>query len=116
MEASDQVTHIDTRQRKQRDRISTAELFTALEGLLPPAEIEISCLADFVENFPDDPNHIEDAEQVRQGKEAIELAKRMIARKTAAIRRKQRALAKKQDLQQEPDYAAATDKSASVDE
>jgi hypothetical protein len=92
MEAAEQTTYINKRKRRQRDRVSTAELYTALEGLLLPAEIEIDCLAGYVEDFPDDPDHAEDAERVRQGKEAIDLARRLIARKTGNIRRKQRAL------------------------
>jgi hypothetical protein len=116
MEASDQVTHIDTRQRKQRDRISTAELFTVIEGLLPFAQVEIDCLEDYVSGFPNDPDHTQDAERVRQGKEAIESANRLIVKKSPETRRKQRALGKKQGLQQETGNAPTSEKSAAVDE
>jgi hypothetical protein len=87
---------INKSKQKKRERVSTAEFFTALEGLLPAAEIEIDWLGRFVEDFPEDEGHAEDAELVRQGREAIELAKRLIARKTGNICRKQRALRERQ--------------------
>ncbi len=84
--------HIDsnTQNRKKRDRVSTAELYTALEGLLSAAEIEIESRASYVEDFPDDEDHVEDVKFVQHGQAAIALAKELIARKTANIRRKQR--------------------------
>jgi hypothetical protein len=77
---------------KRRERVSTAELYSALEALLPFARIVIECLDDYIVNFPDDADHVKDAARVRVGKEAIELAGRLIARKSGVIRRKQKAL------------------------
>jgi hypothetical protein len=65
-----------------------AELFTALESSLPFAQVEVNCVADDARDLPDDP---ETVERTRRGQDAIETAKRLIARKTVAIRRKQRA-------------------------
>jgi hypothetical protein len=95
MEAIDNPISLNTRNQKRRDRVSTAELYEALEGLLPFAEVEIECLADHVETFPDDFDNAREVERVRQGKAAIELTRRLIARKTANIRRKQRSLREK---------------------
>jgi hypothetical protein len=94
--ATAQVEVKKTLKRRRRERVSTAELYAALEGLLEPAQIEIDCLADYVRDFPDDEDHTQDAERVRQGQTAIELAKRLIARKTSTIRRQQRALEQRQ--------------------
>jgi hypothetical protein len=115
MEATDQIRHIDKRQRKRRQPIPMAELFTALEGLLPFAQVELDCLADYVRDFPDDPDHVEDAERVRRGNEAIEFTNRLIARKTYAIRRKQRALGETQGKQPVPDHPPAPEESANRD-
>lgn len=81
---------IETNRRRYRQRVSTVELFAVLEALLPIAEVELDCLADYVKDFPDDPDHAQDAERVRRGKLALELAQRLIARKSAPIRYRQR--------------------------
>lgn len=81
--------------RRQAKAASKAELYSALEALLPFARIELECLDDYVVNFPDDPDHAKDASSVRVGKEAVELAGRLIARKSGLIRRKQKALTRK---------------------
>ena len=81
----------DQRRRERRRRVSPTELYTALEGLLPCAEVHLDWLSSYVSDFPNDPDHTEDAELARRGKEALDLARRLIARKTGNIRRKQRA-------------------------
>jgi hypothetical protein len=92
MEDIEQTTLVNARQRKKRRSVSTAELYAALAAVLPFAQVEIECLADYAATFPDDPDHAADAEQARQGLEAIELARRLIAQKTAYIRRQEQAL------------------------
>lgn len=90
MEAIAQDQSINKRKRQRRDRVSTAELYTALEGLLPAAEIEIESRASYIEDFPEDDDHASDVEFVQHGQAAIALATELIARKTGNIRRKQR--------------------------
>ena len=96
MEAMAQDQKINGRKRQRRDRVSTAELFVALEGVLLAAEIEIESRASFVHDFPDDDDHAEDAAFVRHGQAAVALAKQLIARRSANIRRKQRAIRESQ--------------------
>ena len=76
----------------RHERVSTPELYAALEGLLPFAETEIDWLAEYVRSFPQDEDHAAEAVRARQGAESLEFAKRLIARKSYAIRRKQTAL------------------------
>jgi len=71
------------RQAKRAAAVPKAELFATLEALLPFAEVEVDCLVGFVDEFP------EDAERARRGQEAVESAKRLIAKKTGYIRRKE---------------------------
>jgi hypothetical protein len=87
-----QKLDINKRQPKRRPAVSSAELFSALEAVLPFGQIEIDCQADYVRDFPDDPDHAEDAERVRQGQAAIETARRLIARKTYYVRKQEQAL------------------------
>ncbi len=68
MESTNEL--ILTKQRKQR-AVSIAELYAVLEALLPFAKVEIECLADYVENFSDDPDHPTDAIRVQQGLAAL---------------------------------------------
>lgn len=96
MDALEQSGLISEDDTKRRERVSTAERYTALEGLLPASEIEIESRASYIQDFPDDEDHVEDVKFVEQGKAAIELARRLIARKTYNIRRKQRALREEQ--------------------
>jgi hypothetical protein len=92
METTAQDQTINGRKRRYRDRVSTVQLYIALEGLLPAAEIEIECRASYAHEFPDDEDHATDVEFARQGQAAITLAKQLIARKSANIRRKQQAI------------------------
>ncbi len=86
MEAEAETNSVNKRKRKQRERVSTAELYAALEAVLPFAEADVGALNDLLDAFP------EDAEEARRGKEAIALARRLIARQTGHLRRKVRAL------------------------
>ena len=45
---------------KRRRSVSTAELFTVLEALLPFAQTEIELLDEYVRTMPDDPDHATD--------------------------------------------------------
>jgi hypothetical protein len=84
-----QMTGLEVPQgRKRRRAASTAELFAALEGLLPFAAVEIDCLAGYVESFSDDPDHEEDAERVKRGQAAIALARSLLDRKSHYLRRR----------------------------
>jgi hypothetical protein len=63
-----------------------AELYSALEAVLPFAETDVDCLAIDVEDFPDDPEYAEDdAEELRRGREAIAAARRLIAQKPSYL-------------------------------
>jgi hypothetical protein len=92
MKATEQDELVNTRRTERRRAVSTAELYSVLEALLPFAQADIEDLTDAVENFPDDPDHTQDAARLWFAKEAIESAKRIIARKTGYIRKKQRAV------------------------
>lgn len=56
-----------------------AELYAALETLLPFAELEIDLVADFITTFPDDEDHVEDCERAVRGQEALKKAKALLA-------------------------------------
>ena len=94
MEAIEEIHTIN--KRKYSERVSATELYSVLEELLPFAQVEVNCLADDARDMKaDDPDYPETAVRAQRGKEAIEWAERLIARKTATIRRKQRALREK---------------------
>jgi hypothetical protein len=97
MEASEQDQLINNRKSKRRRACSKAELYSVLEALLPFAQTEIKCLAYYVEHFPDDPQHAEDTKQARLGVKAIEVAEQLIAKKTVALRRQQKAFRENQE-------------------
>src|SRR5690348_6367776 len=94
MEAAAQNPNINDRQSRRRNTVSTAELFSVLEALLPFAKAEIETLLGFAESFPNDPDCVGDTERARRGKEALELAERLIERKTKTVARKQKTLRK----------------------
>src|SRR5262249_54557991 len=96
MEALENRTSKIDGQRKRRRAVSAAELYEVLETLLPSARVEIDCLAGYVTDFPEDPEHAEDAERVRRGQAALDMADRLIARKSNVIRRQQRVLKERQ--------------------
>lgn len=97
MEADESAAMDGARKRKRRKRVSTAELYTALEGLLSAAEAHIDWLDSYVTDVPDDEDHAGDVERVRQGKAALDLARRLIARKTYTICRIQRVLREEEE-------------------
>jgi len=88
METVETKRLIDDGQRQRRRPASKAELYSALEALLPFAKIEIEWLADSVTAFPDDDDHAEDSQRVKHGKEAIDLANRLIAMRSSYLTKK----------------------------
>jgi hypothetical protein len=83
----------DTR-KEWRRAASKAELYAVLDVFLPIVEAEAEFLASFVATFPEDPDHAEDVEQLQQVQEAIDAAKRLIARKTAYVDKRVRTIRK----------------------
>jgi hypothetical protein len=90
MEAIEENETIDKHKIKKRVRISTAELYAALEAVLPFAEAEVAMIIDGLNIFP------EDTEEAERGEKAIALARRVMARQTGYLRRRARALREKQ--------------------
>jgi hypothetical protein len=75
--------------KQKHCRSVTAELYAALEAVLPFAEDEVEALRGGLDNWP------EDAEKAQQGNEAVATARRLIAMKSRYIRRKFRAATKR---------------------
>jgi hypothetical protein len=86
MEVIEDTTVVNNSLPKRRRPVSRAELYSALEAVLPFAESEVEFLNADLGNWP------EDAEDARRGLEALESAQRLMGKKTAALRRQQRAL------------------------
>jgi hypothetical protein len=87
MKAIEQNQLVNISQRTRRS--VTAELYAALEAVLPFAEIEVDFLTDWVEVFT------EDSEEAERGEKAVATARRLIAMKSRYMRRKSRALREK---------------------
>jgi hypothetical protein len=88
MKTIDQDPFVKTSQHKHR-RSVTAELYAALEAVLPFAEDEVEALHCDLANWP------EDAEKARQGNDAVATARRLIAMKSRYMRRKLRTATKR---------------------
>jgi hypothetical protein len=65
----------NSRQTQRPKPVSKEDLYAVLEDLLPFAEEEVGAMNDVLDEFP------EQAERVLRGEQAIDAAKRMIARR-----------------------------------
>ena len=61
--------------------VTTAELYSTLEKLIPFAKAEIDWLISYTEDVPEDSNQVEDVELAREGSLALARAMKLVAAK-----------------------------------
>jgi len=77
--------------RRKRRTVTVAEVYIALDALMPFAETEIGSSVDYLKTCFDLATP-EDIDYADRGKQALALAQGLIARRTGYIRRQERAL------------------------